>query len=255
MNGPAAWPASRGEAFLRAFHARHPGATSAALGASGSYDALAVCVPAGARVLDLGCGDGLLLDLLAARGARAVGVDLSRDELVLARRRGAAVAQGRAQELPFAGASFDAVVAHLVLMLLDELDAAVAEIARVLAPGGRLVAVLGGGPTAGGDDAFHRFTAALATRLAATPAPPPALGDRRASSEAGWRALFPGWDVRFERRELDLSGPLADVWRFLGASYQLVDGDALRAELRAAFPRDPVPCRVVTWLATATRPV
>jgi SAM-dependent methyltransferase len=224
------------EAFLRRFHAARPGITSAALARGDSYDRLAAAVPAGARVLDLGCGD----DHLVRRLPDAIGVDL-------APARGAPGAsrlvQARAQALPFAAASFGAAVSHLAFMLFDDLDAVVGELRRVVAPGGTFAAILGGGPTADGDDAFHRFLAL---------ARPSGLrfGDRRASSPDGWRALFHR-EPSFTRFELDLSGPFAGVWGFLGASYQLADADRDRvaAALRAAFA-DPVPCRVVLWLAT-----
>nr|WP_307819098.1 class I SAM-dependent methyltransferase [Streptomyces sabulosicollis] len=102
---------------------------------------------AGSRhVRDLGCGDGLLLELLArADGRRLAGLDLSPRSLALARRRPALSAarleEGRAQALPFADDSFDACVSHLALMLMGEIEQVAAEIARVLCPGGVLLQV------------------------------------------------------------------------------------------------------------------
>jgi SAM-dependent methyltransferase len=226
---------------LRGFHAARPGITSAVLsraGTSESYDRLVAAVPRGARVLDLGCGDTHLVSRL---GPRAVGVDLAPS-----RAHGGAIVAARAQALPFAGGAFDACVCHLAFMLFDAIEQVVAELRRVVVPGGRFAAVLGGGPTADGDrgDAFHRFLAIAALRG-------PGFGDRRARSEHGWRALF-GQPARFERFELDLSGSFEDVWRFLGASYQLAQDDApgIRDRLRAAYAgRAIVPCRVVMWLA------
>jgi hypothetical protein len=134
------------------------------------------------------------------------------------------------------------------------------ELLRVLAPGGRVAALLGGGPVAepldpsGPDarDAFHRFLAIAGPRLRA-----PRLGDPRVRSERGFRELFAGWtDVGFERWEVDLGGSFDEVWAFLGASYQLPreEADAVRAELAAqlgAGAEGRVPCRMVTWLGTA----
>ncbi|GAA2794272.1 hypothetical protein GCM10010441_19410 [Kitasatospora paracochleata] len=86
--------AAAAEDLLRAFHSRTPGRQSAVVearptpdGATG-HQVLAECV-AGARcVLDLGCADGALLELLAAQGAEVpAGVDLSVGELEPARRR------------------------------------------------------------------------------------------------------------------------------------------------------------------------
>ncbi|MEO7732978.1 MAG: class I SAM-dependent methyltransferase [Kofleriaceae bacterium] len=239
------------EAFLRRFHAARPGITSAALGHTESYDRLIAAVPAGARVLDLGCGDAHLVRRL---GPRAIGVDLAPAQTDPARHEAGAdggalamLVQARAQALPFADGAFDACVCHLAFMLFDELAQVVAELRRVVIPGGVFAAVLGGGPTAAGspaDDAFHRFLA-IAAPIG------PRFGDRRASTEAGWQALF-GAAPRFERFELDLGGPFDDVWRFLGASYQLAaaDAPAIRDRLRASFANlARVPCRAVMWLA------
>jgi 2-polyprenyl-6-hydroxyphenyl methylase/3-demethylubiquinone-9 3-methyltransferase len=107
----------------------------------------------GRRVLDAGCGGGLVARELAAAGAEVVGVDRSLGSLGVARRavrrRGPEgvprsigsfrPTQGRLERLPFAGGSFDAVVAADVLEHLPDLPAAVAELARVLAPGGSFV--------------------------------------------------------------------------------------------------------------------
>jgi SAM-dependent methyltransferase len=192
-------------------------------------------------VLDLACGDTYLVSRL---GPRAVGIDLAPSRGPGDR---AAIVCGRAQALPFATAAFDACVCHLAFMLFDELDAVVAELRRVVVPGGMFAAVLGGGPTADDrdGDAFHRFLAIAAPRGGG-------FGDRRARTSAGWHALF-GAPPSFVRFELDLSGAFDDVWQFLGASYQLAadDAPAVRDQLRASYAdRAIVPCRVVMWLAT-----
>jgi SAM-dependent methyltransferase len=226
---------------LRRFHAVHAGATSHALVRTGIYARFAHRIPLDARVLDLACGDG---PLLAHLPPTAIGLDVSREELGSLRR----VVQGRAQALPFVDAAFDIVTCHLAFMLFDDIERVVAELARVLAPGGRFIALLGGGPTADGDDAFHRFLGLLAPHAAAAPR----FGDPRAKSEAGWRELFTHWgSVTFERWELDASGTLDEVWAFLGASYQLpaTAAPAIRAQLAEAFPGPQVPCRIVTWYA------
>jgi 2-polyprenyl-6-hydroxyphenyl methylase / 3-demethylubiquinone-9 3-methyltransferase len=96
----------------------------------------------GRLVLDAGCGGGLVARELAAAGAEVVGVDRSLGSLGVARRAvGVSFrpAQGRLERLPFAAGSFDAVVAADVLEHLPDLPAAVAELARVLAPGGSFV--------------------------------------------------------------------------------------------------------------------
>jgi 2-polyprenyl-6-hydroxyphenyl methylase/3-demethylubiquinone-9 3-methyltransferase len=100
----------------------------------------------GRLVLDAGCGGGLVARELAAAGAEVVGVDRSLGSLGVARRAlgprsigSFRPAQGRLERLPFAAGSFDAVVAADVLEHLPDLPAAVAELARVLAPGGSFV--------------------------------------------------------------------------------------------------------------------
>ena len=92
------------------------------------------------RVLDVGCGEGQITRLAVTSGATvAVGIDPTWNQLTMATERGAATGFARAVAgaLPFTGASFDAVVACLVFEHIDDVDLAIAEIARVLAPGGR----------------------------------------------------------------------------------------------------------------------
>jgi SAM-dependent methyltransferase len=231
------------ERFLRDFHAAHPGITARTMQRAGSYDRLAARVEGG-RVLDLACGDGALLARLPAG---AIGLDLSREELGTAPR----VVQGRAQQLPFAAGSFEVVTCHLAFMLFDDLPSVVRELERVLVPGGAFLALLGGGPTADGDDAFHRFLDHLGPRTA------PRLGDPRAKSETGWRELMPRWRIApFERWELDLSGTFDQVSAFLGASYEVHPERAaeLCAALRTATAEwgERIPCTAVAYLAQAT---
>jgi SAM-dependent methyltransferase len=102
---------------------------------------LAAAELAGAdRVLDVGCGDGQVSRLAASLGASlVVGIDPTWNQVKVAHERGGGphVARAGASQLPFADGSFDAVVACLVFEHIREVDAAIAEVARVLVPGGR----------------------------------------------------------------------------------------------------------------------
>ena len=91
------------------------------------------------RVLDVGCGDGQVARLARTVGAEiVVGVDPTWNQIQVAAERGGGPAYARAgaAALPFASASFDAVVACLVFEHIRDVDEAIAEVARVLAPGG-----------------------------------------------------------------------------------------------------------------------
>jgi ubiquinone/menaquinone biosynthesis C-methylase UbiE len=94
-------------------------------------------------VLDVGCGEGQVSRLAAGLPGveRVVGVDPTGAQLRVAAGRGANVAYGRAAAaaLPFPPSSFDTVVACLVFEHIEEVDAAIAEVGRVLAPGGRFL--------------------------------------------------------------------------------------------------------------------
>lgn len=98
---------------------------------------------AGRRILDAGCGSGPLSAALRDRGAVVTGLDSSAGMLELARRRLGPGADLRLADLgsplPFEGGTFDDVVAALVLHYLQDWSAPLAELRRVLKPGGRLI--------------------------------------------------------------------------------------------------------------------
>lgn len=100
-------------------------------------------LPAGCRVLELGCGDGKTLAAMRERGWRATGLDISREALRLCRSSSGAEVNlilADAGRLPFRSKSFDAAFAFHVIGHLPEAErkTAACEAARVLYPGGRL---------------------------------------------------------------------------------------------------------------------
>jgi SAM-dependent methyltransferase len=115
----------------------------------GILDAIEHCTnrlapPAGARVLDVATGTGWAARRLAARGFQVTGVDFAPDmlgaanDLAKARNLDIAFELGDAEALPFADASFDAVISSFGIMFVQRPEDAAAELARVCRPGGRI---------------------------------------------------------------------------------------------------------------------
>ena len=110
----------------------------------------------GERILDLGCGDGVLTADIRSAGAEVVGLDASETMIDAARARGLDVRLGNAERLEFDQA-FDAVFSNAALHWMTDPDAVIAGVRRALKPGGRFVGEFGG----------HGNVAAITVALAA----------------------------------------------------------------------------------------
>lgn len=94
----------------------------------------------GKSVLEVGAGTGLILSGLGDAPVKKVGVDISSGMLAKAKARGFDVVQGSATELPFEDNTFDVAFSFKVLAHIPDIEKALLEMARVLRPGGKLLA-------------------------------------------------------------------------------------------------------------------
>jgi ubiquinone/menaquinone biosynthesis C-methylase UbiE len=126
------------DARLRRRAAAFTGETTAADARVPLVEAVVAAQPT--RILEVGCGWGELAEWVGrATGAEVVAVDLSPRMVELARERGVDAQVGDVQALPFADGEFDVAIAAWMLYHVPDLDRGIAELARVLRPGGRLV--------------------------------------------------------------------------------------------------------------------
>ncbi len=149
---------------------------------------------AGERILDLGCGDGVLTQDLIASGADVVAVDASPQMVAAAVARGVAAHVMDARGLTFT-AEFDAVFSNAVLHWIPEADAVLAGVARALRPGGRFVAEFGG----------HTNVAAIVVALRA------AFASHGLAFESPWYYPSPGE----YRTRLEAAGFIVDDIRLV----------------------------------------
>jgi len=202
----------------------------------------------GDRVLDVACGTGALTLAAVGRirpGGAVLGLDANPEMLAVARRKPADVEwhEGRAESLPFADATFDAVVSQFGLMYFDDPVTALREMQRVLRPGGRLaVAVCDALEHSPGYAALAALLERLfGGRVADAFRAPFALGDAAALSalcvdaglaEAGI-AQHQG-TVRFASIDALVSTERACVWT-LGGLLDDAQFERLRREAQAVF--------------------
>jgi SAM-dependent methyltransferase len=218
--------------------------------------------PASSRWLDVGCGTGAFAALVAERYAprEVQGIDPSEGQLAIARARpvtrGATFLRGDAMALPFTPHRFDAAVMALVIFFVPDAREGVAEMARVVRPGGLVAAyawdVLGGGFPF--DPVWQEIRAA---GIAPLLPPNPSVGSLEAL-RALWAAA--GLDGA-ETREITVErrfDSFEDYWatstitggvRPTLEAMTMIERDTLKARVRARMPVDT--SGRVTWRARA----
>jgi len=209
---------------------------------------------AGERILDLGCGDGVLTEKIVAAGAVVVAVDAAPDMVAAARARGIDARIMRGQNLTF-DHEFDAVFSNAALHWMRPPDAVLACVRRALKPRGRFVGEMGG----------HSNTAAIIVALSAVLGRygldahqlspwyfPSAAAYREKLEEAG----FSVEEIRIVPRPTPLPAsiePWLDTFAqsFFGALPE-PDGSAARAEV-ADLLRPVLMDETGTWIADYVR--
>ena len=176
----------------------------------------------GRDVLEVGCGTGRILGRAAGLARTAIGVDLSGGMLAHARARGLTVVQGSATALPVADASVDLACSFKVLAHVPDVRGALAEMARVVRPGGHVLAEF--------------YNARSLRRLVKR-----VVGARRVSSTTDEAAVY----TRYDR--------VARVADYLPPELEWIHHRGVRVLTPAAAAHDlPV---VGRWLARAERAV
>jgi enediyne biosynthesis protein CalE5 len=177
----------------------------------------------GEQALDIGAGTGsvaLRAAALVAPGGRITGIDISSEMLALARRRADELGlddisfrEGRAEAIPADDDAFDVALASLSLMYVIDRGAAAREIARVIRPGGRLVAAVWAGPEQCDIARFQQIVSSFA------PTPPvPGVSPWALADPTPFLAQLTdaGIDARVETVTLEISfDDFASVWESL----------------------------------------
>jgi SAM-dependent methyltransferase len=230
---PTSWAS-----YLHRFHQGRAGITEEILAASAStgqnpYEWLLEAIPKSANLLDLACGSAPLLN--AGWKGTWVGVDRSEAELDRARANGSeGVVAAEASALPFENRRFMVVACSMALMLLDPLDACLAEVARVLAPGGTVVLLLPGGPWSLRPLDLYRWSELLLALHVARLRYP---NDRSVAHLATTMRLYGMTIVTDERRRFVFPVRTADAAERFVDSLYLPETDAARIDLAYRIAR------------------
>lgn len=171
----------------------------------------------GGRVLEVGCGTGLILERLARIADEAWGMDLSPGMLQKAHERGLNVVLGSVTDIPFADESFDLVCSFKVLAHVPDIGHALAEIARVTRPSGHMVL-----------EFYNPWSLRFLAKRLAGPQP---ISDGRTEAD-----VFTRWDSP------------STIRRILPPGVDLVDFRGVRVVTPAAFVhRMPIVSRAVAF--------
>lgn len=196
----------------------------------------------GERILDVATGTGWAARRIAARGASVIGVDLGAD-LIEAAKAYAAEARlpiefrvGDAEALPFDDQSFDAVISTFGVMFVSKPEAAVAELARVCKPGGRL-----GLATWPADGTVAGLFKVMQPYMPAPAVPPPPSPFAWGNKEHVQRLLGSAFDLHFKTGTTILREPSGlSVWELFVEGYGPTKAlaAALAADRREGLKRD-----------------
>ena len=190
----------------------------------------------GLRWLDVGCGNGAFTEMLVGRCAPASvhGVDPSEGQLAFARTRPAARAaqfrQGDAMALPFPDDAFDAAVMPLVIFFVPDPAVGVAEMARVVRPGGAVTAYAW--DMEGGGFPYEALHAEMRGMGVAVPTPPSPGASRIDALRDLWAGAGLG---SVETREIDVRRTFADFDDYWAT---VLGGPSVGRQLAAMAPED-----------------